>query len=477
MPETIVEQLARFTLETRLENLPANVVEECKRILLDSIGCALAATGEPKGRIGIDYARAMGGNGEATIMGTRTRASIFGAAFANGELINALDMDAVVPPGHVTPYVLPGALAIAETRNAPGTALIEAIALSHEMSYRLGKAMDYLRDTRDGKVAPPPVYGYSSTVFGATAAIVKLKALAPAVLVNALGIAGCTAPVNSQVAWFQHAPSSTIKYLLAGALVQTAMTAAHMAEFGHRGDSQILDDREYGFPRFIGTQRWEPERITAHLGSDWLFTTEQAFKPYPHCRILHALLDSLTEIVETHDIAPTEIDGIKAWVEGFVEQPVWLNREIAHVHDAQFSIAHGLALGAHRVPPGKAWQEPERVFSASVMNLMDKVTHEVHPNYVELLSGHAASRPAKIEIQARGKTFVGERRYPKGSPSPDSASYLTNEELTAKFRRNAEDGLSPARIDDVIDIVWNLEKLDSVATLMHLLGQDGGQAG
>jgi 2-methylcitrate dehydratase PrpD len=473
--DTIIEQLADFTAQTEYDRLPPAVVEECKRILLDSIGCAVAAIGEPKGRIGIDYARMMGGNDDATVIGTGERVSIFGAAFANGELINALDMDAVVPPGHVAPYVLPGALAVGEARHATGKALIEAIALSHEMSYRLGKAMDYLRDTKDGKVSPPPVYGYSSTVFGATAAIVKLKALPAEVLPNALGVAGSISPVNSQVAWFQHAPSSTIKYLLAGALTQTAMTAAHMAELGHRGDVQILDDREYGFPRFIGTRRWEAERITTGLGTDWLFPTEQAYKPYPHCRILHALLDSLTDIVETHDIAPHEIDGIKAWVEGFVEQPVWLNREIEHVHDAQFSIAHGLALGAHRVPPGKAWQDPELVFGRSVMELMDKVSHEVHPNYVELLSGHAASRPAKIEVSARGQTFLGERRYPKGSPSPDPASLMSNDELVAKFRRNTEDVMSADRIDDVIAAVFNLENVDDVASIMRVLGPDARQ--
>ena len=35
--------------------------------------------------------------------------------------------------------------------------------------------MDYLRDIKDGKVSPPPVFGYASTVFGATAAIGRLK--------------------------------------------------------------------------------------------------------------------------------------------------------------------------------------------------------------------------------------------------------------------------------------------------------------
>lgn len=152
------------------------------------------------------------------------------------------------------------------------------------------------------------------------------------------------------------------------------MAAAHMAELGHRGDLQILDDREYGFPRFIGTTRWEPDRILAALGTDWQFPTEHAYNPYPHCRILRALLDSLNEIVDQNELRPDEIDGIKVWVEGIVEQPVWLNRDIQHVHDAQFSIAHGIALGAHRVSesmptpnrhPLRSWPHEPRPVQAS----------------------------------------------------------------------------------------------------------------
>ncbi|NIB32948.1 hypothetical protein HBB16_16440 [Pseudonocardia sp. MCCB 268] len=41
----------------------------------------------------------------------------------------------------------------------------------------------------------------------------------------------------------------------------TALTAASLAEFGHR-DRRILDDAEYGFPRFIGTAVGARSRIT-----------------------------------------------------------------------------------------------------------------------------------------------------------------------------------------------------------------------
>lgn len=472
MVKTIIEQLASFTANTHYDQLPAIVVQESKRIILDSFGCALAAIDEPKGRIGVDYGRMLGGTQQqAHIIGFGEKTSVIGAAFANAELINALDFDAVLPPGHVTPYVLPGALAIAENQGSSGKALVEAVALSHEMSYRIGKAMDYLRDTKDGKVDPPKVYGYSSTIFGATAAIMKLKRLPYETIRESLGIAGCIAPVNSQVAWFQHAPSSTLKYLLGGLLTQSAMTAAHMGELGHRGDKLVLDDREYGFARFIGTRRWDAAPITDGLGTHWQFTKEQAYKPYPHCRILHALLDIMAEIMGTHDIRPSEIEHMKAWVEGFVEQPVWLNRNIAHVHDAQFSIAHGLAMGAQRIPPGKRWQDPDVVFSPTVLQLMDKIEHEVHPDYVQLLTTQGASRPARLEIRARGQVFTGERRYPKGSPSPEPGSRMSDAELIEKFERNAEGAISTDARAAVIDMVMNIDDHSDIHTLMDRLAK------
>lgn len=471
MAQTIVETLADFTIDTHFDRLPPEVIEESKRLLLDSIGCAVAAVDQTKGKAGIEYGRLIGStNDGATIMGAGDRVSIFGAAFANGELINTLDMDCILPPGHVTPYVLPGALAVGEALGSSGRALIEAVALSHEMSHRFGKAMDNLRDTQDGKVTPPKVFGYASSIFGATAAIGKLRGFSAETLAHALGIAGCISPVNSQVAWFQHAPSSTIKYTVAGVMAQQALTAAYMGELGHRGDVQVLDDPEYGYRRFINTTKWEPGHITSELGARWLFPAVTSYKPYPHCRIMHAMIDCVIKIVEENDIQPSEIDGIKVFVEGFAEQPVWLNRTIEHVHDAQFSMAHGIAVSAHRVPPGRAWMDPDLVFGSSVMGLMDKVVTEVHPDYVKMLTGHGASRPARVELKARGREFIEEKRYPKGSPSPEADSFMTNEELALKFRHNAEGMLSPDNIDGIIDAVFNLEKLSDVGHVMRMAG-------
>src|SRR5205823_378833 len=130
---------------------------------------------------------------------------------------------------------------------------------------------------------------------------------------NALGIAAAITPVNAHRAWLNHAPASTIKYLLAGAVTNAALTAADMGDLGHRGDLQMLDDREFGYPRFIGTARWEPTKLTSGLGSEWRFPAYQMYKPYPHCRVMHAPLDLLIDLISKNDITVVEIESIKAF--------------------------------------------------------------------------------------------------------------------------------------------------------------------
>jgi len=475
---TIIEQLAEFAAATDIKELPAAVIEECKRDVLDALGCALAAKGQPKGEKGIACGVRIGGtDGPASIIGSGRRSSVFGAAFANGELISTLDADSVLLPGHVSPYVLPGAFAIGESEHRSGKDLIAAVAVSHEMSYRFGTAMNGTREYREGKAATAAVVGYSSTIFGATASAAKLKRLSTDQIANALGVAAAITPVNAHGAWLRHAPPSTIKYLLAGALAQSALTAAELGELGHRGDLRLLDDAEFGYPRFIGTTLWMPERLTKGLGTDWRFPDFQMYKPYPHCRVMHAPLDILIQLVHEHDLRPDEIESIAAYGEGWAYVlPSFVFREIREVQDAQFSFVHGLAVAAHRIPPGPRWQDPEVVFDPSVMKLMDKVRLEVHPDSANAHAQNPSSRPSRVEVRARGRTFAGERLFPKGTPSPVPDTFMTTGELAAKFRSYV-DGLVPsATADGVIEAVLHLEDVPDFADVMRkLVWTDGGK--
>jgi 2-methylcitrate dehydratase PrpD len=329
--------------------------------------------------------------------------------------------------------------------------------------------MDWTRDTADGKVAVSAVLGYSSSIFGAAAAVARMRGLSADVMANALGIAGSISPVNSHRSWMNHAPSATIKYTMAGAIVQAAITASFMAELGHRGDPQVLDDAEYGYRRFIGTKRWVPENLTDGLGAEWRYPAESSFKPYPHCRVMHGLFDALIDLMERSDLKAEEIEGLRAWGEGWIDLPVWNNESIEHVHDGQFSVKHGLALAAQGVPPGPAWQDPDLVFSPAVMDLMGRVTFAGHPDYVTAIGRHPASRPSRIEVDARGTTFTAERQYPKGSPSPDPSSFMSTDELVAKFMVNAAGVLAEPEAEAAARALLRLEHCDDLSEVTRLL--------
>jgi 2-methylcitrate dehydratase PrpD len=467
-----VEKFAAFAAATRGKALPSEVAEDTKRTLLDSIGCGLAAVDIASGRMGVEYARILAGSStDATILGVAEKSSVHGAAFANAELINALDMDTVGAPGHVSPYVVPAVLAMGEILRRSGNDVMAATAVSHEMSFRFARAMDQNRDIKDGKAHTSPVLGYSSVVFGVAAATGMLKGLNRDQLEHTIGIAGSTTPVNAHRAWLEHVPTTTIKYnLLSGGLTFTGMTAAYLAQLGHRGDKQILDDVEFGYPRFIGTTRWEPSRLTTELGTDWRYPAANFFKPYPFCRVTHALFDGLIELVRVNDIKPDEIESLTAYGEEWVGKfATFFNRDIERPYDAQFSFPHGLALAAHLVPPGKDWQDPENVYNPSVMNLMSKVVWKSHPDWAAAVAANPNARPARVEIAARGTTFVAERSYPKGSVSPDPSTFMTTDEVVEKFLHNARDVIAAEDAQWVADRVMHLEDVDDISTVMTRL--------
>src|SRR4051794_28466140 len=107
MERSATHALASFAAKTRFEDLPPEVVHETKRMLLDVIGCAVGSVDLRKGRIAVEFAQESGGRPEATILGTGAKVSASLAAFANGELMHALDYCPLLPPNHITAFVTP----------------------------------------------------------------------------------------------------------------------------------------------------------------------------------------------------------------------------------------------------------------------------------------------------------------------------------------------------------------------------------
>ena len=102
----LCHELSKFAVGTKWSDLPPNVVHDTKMLFLDSVGNALAGGTCVPGKMIITLAQRFGGAAESSIIGGRGKVSPSSAVFANGQLINQLDFDAM-PSGHTPPYVIP----------------------------------------------------------------------------------------------------------------------------------------------------------------------------------------------------------------------------------------------------------------------------------------------------------------------------------------------------------------------------------
>jgi 2-methylcitrate dehydratase PrpD len=98
----LVKQIAERILEFDSQSIPAEVSQHAKFLILDSIGCALAAGGEHAYERALHTFEAIGGSPDCTIIGSKHRMPVTSAVMLNGILIRELDLnDAYVGPGQM----------------------------------------------------------------------------------------------------------------------------------------------------------------------------------------------------------------------------------------------------------------------------------------------------------------------------------------------------------------------------------------
>lgn len=468
----VIYQLARFISNATYQQIPAEIVHETKRVILDSVGCALAGMSTDKGRLSIELARRLGGPPESSIVGFRDKVSCANSVFANGELINALDFDVILrPAAHVTPFVLPPALALAEVKSSSGKQMILATILGHEVSCRLAAALSLPMGVpkpnlnRVGMIRPP-ISGYSVNAFGSAASAAKSLKLDASRTANALALAGYNAPLQAAGHWERSETDAAIKYGSAGWIAKVGTTAAILAELGYTGDTSVLDG-EYSYWRFSGSEKWDPELALDGLDENWQIAHVR-YKRYPCCGITHTALDCFTNIIDANELAPPDIREVKVWMDPLSEEPRWRNRRIESEVHAQFSVPYAFAVAAHRVAPGPEWLKPHVMNDARIRSFMDKVNVNSHPEFGKTTLETKGTQVARIEVQAKGNTYTEQRHFASGKATPETAKQ-TDQELEEKFLRNASGVVTEKRSKTIAQHIWQLEGMDEVAELMTLL--------
>jgi len=463
--QNATEEVVKFSIKTNFDDIPKDVIHEAKRVLLDSIGCALDGLDVAKGKISVQLARLLGAATESTILGTGDKVSSAAAAYANGELINATDMDSLLFPAHVSPYVIPAPLALGESRHASGKDLIVAIVLGHEISTRLGKAIMGPRFDAEGNYIPDETAGFSSAIIGGAVGAAKISGLDETKMLHAVGIAGHRTPVPAEVKWRMTAPSGMDKYVSAGWTSMAEVVAVSLAEMGYTGDKSVLDG-DYGFWKFYCATTWHPERLSGKLGSEWQFM-ETSYKPYPNCRLIHAAMDAFNEIIEENQLIPEDIERVNALVTPHLDALVWKNRQIDSHVDAQFSVPFAFSLLAHRIPVAD-WQTPETYKDRELLSFMEKVNYETHPDFGKVWLQNPKNQLSLVEVVAKGQTFKKEKLCAKGDYFSEEAR-MTDEELEAKFRINASGVLKQENIDKAVRAIFELDKISDISALLLVL--------
>src|SRR6266849_8874960 len=238
--EPVTAYAADFIVNTRNENIPAEVLDLARKSILDGLGLALCGSAAKSGEIVRQYLKSMGaGAGSATVIGSPLKSSVRFAAFANAVGIHADDYDdtqlAVAQDRtyglltHPTAPALPGALALAETKSMSGKQLMLAYNIGVELECKIAEAIAP-RHYEDGFHTTGTI-----GVFGSAASAAKLLGFDRAHVLTTLGIAA------SEGAGLRENFGTMTKPLHAGRAAESGVTAAELAGLGWTATDTVLE--------------------------------------------------------------------------------------------------------------------------------------------------------------------------------------------------------------------------------------------
>src|SRR5262249_13623995 len=446
MPEEATAVLAEFAASLTYEAIPERVRDYCKDLLLDALACAVAGhLGEETPQLAA-LSSALAQSRESTVIGG-DRLSLAGATMLNGYLITAVTMcDAHRPTmTHVTPEVVPPALAIAERDALAGRDLLVALAAGFEVTTRIGIGVDFAEFRARGWHGPG-IFG----PFGAAAAVGRLLGFEADALSRAFGLAGRQA-AGALGGWGRE----TVKFHQCGGALSGLM-AALLANEKFVATREFLTARDGGlYHSYVSSAH--PQAAIADLGQRW--ELEQiALRLWPAASSIQGMMTAMFGIVEKRKVDPAEVKTLRI----ALSPPVF----DLHGNFARYKAKFEALLSAHYVAAAilhdreltLAQFEPERYDDPKLRRFAERVEVRAEPG----LRGVAAL----VDVETiGGEAFSGRSEQPLGAPE----NRLSRAQIEAKFRAYAPERLSQSHIENVIGAIARLEHLASVRPLMDML--------
>ncbi len=460
MPEppvpSVSEILAERVSRCLPGDLPSTAVEATKTFILDTIGVGLAGARTPESRSLVETARGWGGPADASVWGRNLSLPAWGAAMINSHQAHCLEFDCVHEPAVIHPMtvVLPAAVADIQARSrrgerTSGEELITGVALGVEVAAGLGTAtttaLRFFRPCTNG-------------LWGAVAALARLRGMGPEMTAHALGIAYGQLSGTMQ----PHSEGSALLALQMAFSARSALASVDLAEAGHRGPRQVIEG-EFGFYGLI-----EAAGDTVRLLDEWTSpwrVTQVSHKPFPSGRATHSAIDGTLRLRRLHGFQAGDVESVVVEVPPMIKhlcsRPMVPNATPNYLRLCiPYQIAGALVDGSVDLTTVR----PERLADPLFAEHADKVRIVVN----DTPDPNAFSPQTVIIVLADGSRHSVTVEELPGSP----AAPLTPTDHVSKFRScvgYGAEGWDSHRTGRVIDLVGRLEDLDDVRELTDLL--------
>jgi 2-methylcitrate dehydratase PrpD len=445
--DTAIEHVSgiwgEFVARSQYQDVPASIVHEAKRSILNVFGTALGASREPAVAAAIEVLRPFSGPPQATIIGRPERLDVLNAAFINALSANIFEFDdthlrTVI---HPSAPVVPPLFALAELRDLSGAQIIHAYVLGVEMECRLGNSVSPNHYSRGWHITA------TCGVFGAAAASAKLLDLGGGQAANSIGIAA------SLSAGLVENLTTGAKNVGVGNAARNGIVAALMAEQGYTAAPRALEGA-LGWALATG-ERARIADLVVGLGENWELAAN-TYKPYPCGIVVHPVIDACFELRRKRGIRAADIKAVT--VAGPPLLVARADRAVGTERDAKVSVHHSVATVFLFDAAGLREYSSDVVADPEVAAIRSKVRVVVDPAI--------APGGARVTVHTVGGDLVSEEvAYARGSQELP----MSDAEIETKVRNLADWGAKNCDVDHLIEAIWNLDEAADVSTLMDRL--------
>jgi 2-methylcitrate dehydratase PrpD len=443
-------RLSTFMSAAAAANLPADVVEKTKHMILDTLAAMISGSELPPGRFAINFARAYKGDGVATVAGSNVLCGPIEAALANGMLAHSDETDDTHPPSQSHPgcATIPAALAAGERFNIGGRQFLRAVTLGYDVGTRVTATLGRLQYMFDTHRSTHAIAG----TFCAAAA------------------AGCAASLNAQqmrwllsytaqqasgtAAWQRDTDHIEKAFDFAGMPARNGVTAALLVQAGGTGVGDIFSGADNFFDAFQPKNK--PDMVIEKLGERYEITRTN-IKKWTVGSPIQAPLDALEILLKRYKFQPDQVKQIVVRA-ATNEAKIVDNREIPDI-----CLQHMIAVMLiDKTASFKSAHDTARMKDSEILRQRAKVQLVGDEALEKLMPRRVGIVEVTLNDGMRFTERVDNVRGTLENPMP-------REEVVAKARDLIAPVLGAATSQKLIDKVFDIENVKSVLELRPLL--------